>query len=202
MVQIKEYRGGMLDSTTYLVYDSGEAMIIDCGKNVQDIADFVNKNELSVNYIVLTHGHCDHCAMLEDYTREFPSAKIICHTKEVEVLANPDYNLSGYIFGSPCAFNYDFIPVDEGESIYVGTKEFKILHTPGHTPGCICLACEEENILFTGDLLFANGYGRTDFPLGSYGELVKSLKRVMTSYPNANVFPGHGFSVKMKNIGF
>ena len=202
MINIRGYRGGMLDSTTYLIYDSGEAMIIDCGKNVSSIAQFVSENGLFVKYIVLSHGHFDHTGLLDSYVSAFDEAKIVCHENEVQVLKSSEANLSEYLFDDPCVFNYDFMTVCEGDTLTVGKKEFKVLHTPGHTPGSICLFCEEENDLFTGDLLFENGYGRTDFPLGSWDDLKKSLSRVMSSYPDADVFPGHGHPINMKNIRF
>lgn len=202
MINIRGYRGGMLDSTTYLIYDSGEAMIIDCGKNVSSISQFVCENELFVKYIVLSHGHFDHTGLLDSYVSAFPDAKIVCHKDEVQVLKSVEANLSEYLFDDPCVFNYDFLTVSEGDTLTIGEKEFKVLHTPGHTPGSICLLCEEENDLFTGDLLFENGYGRTDFPLGSWDDLKTSLTRVMSSYPDVDVFPGHGRPINMKNIRF
>lgn len=193
---IKTFSCGLLDSNTYIVYSEGEAMIIDCGVELGAVADFVHEQNLSVKYIVLTHGHYDHVIHIGKYLDEFSGARAVCHADEVKVLTDAEANVSS-MFPEPSTYNYDYMLVSEGDSLKVGALEFSVLHTPGHTPGGICLLCESEKILFTGDTLFHRGFGRTDFKYGSWRDIAISLRKLLKLDKEITFYAGHGNSAKL-----
>ncbi|MBR2444234.1 MAG: MBL fold metallo-hydrolase [Clostridia bacterium] len=193
---IKCFDNGMISSNVYVVWDKGQGMIIDCGAPCDDILSFVNENQIKIRYIVLTHGHHDHVCQLANYVKAFPSASVICHSEEIKVLTDSEANVS-LLFGSPCVYNYDYTTVKEGDALAIGDLNFQVLLTPGHTPGSICLLEEEKKVLFTGDVLFENGYGRTDFKYGSSEELMCSLRRLFKLDKDIIFYSGHGPSARL-----
>ena len=193
---IKIFSCGLLDTNTYVVYSGKEAMIVDCGVDPQIILKFVTEQGLSVKYVVLTHGHFDHAEYVEEYEKIFEGAKIVCHENEICVLDDMEANLS--IWGKrPRPYKCQYTTVCEGDVLSLGEKggeecmNFTVLHTPGHTPGCICLYCEKDKIMLTGDTLFKRSYGRTDFKYGDTATLFKSLKKLFSMDGDISVFPGH-----------
>ena len=201
---IKQFDGGLLDSNTYLyVTDSGHAMIVDCGCKPQQAMEFVTKNGYRVLYIVLTHGHFDHAHYIDEYTKAFPDAKIVCHVDELKVLYDPDANLSTFI-SSGRSYVHPYLTVRDGDTLTLDAAKkedeisFKIIHAPGHTPGSMCLLCEESSLMLTGDVLFANGYGRTDFKYGSFSDMRRSLTKILALDGEITFYSGHGDSSKIK----
>lgn len=195
---IKTFSCGLLDSNVYVVYDAGEAMIIDAGANVDIINDFIRKNNLLVKYIVLTHGHYDHVNYIGDYIRTFDGAKAVCHESEVETLCDSEANVS-LLFGRECIYNHDYFTVRDGDILRIGSLELEIMHTPGHTVGGICLYERNIGVLFTGDTLFHRGYGRTDFKGGDFRALVGSIRRILALDGETIFYSGHGESAKIKD---
>ena len=194
---VKQFFSRELHSNVYLVYDGGEGMIIDCGAPATEILNEVKRLGIVVKYIVLSHGHFDHVDFIEEYIDAFPDAKLMCHENELQVLLDMEGNVST-LFGKPRVYNYDFSTLKEGDSLSVGELNFKVLNTPGHTPGSICLLCDEKRLLFTGDVLFASGYGRTDFKYGNPYDMASSLRRLMSLDPEIVFFSGHGIESKIK----
>lgn len=188
---IETFKNGLLSSNVFLVYDKSEGMIVDCGAPCEKICDFAAKNQISIKYIVLTHGHYDHVLYLSDYVKSFPDATVCCHTDEVKVLTDSEANVSE-LFNSPCVYNFDYFLLNEGDILRVGDLCFSVLHTPGHTPGGICLLCEEEKLMLTGDTLFKSGYGRYDFKYGDFSRLRASLYRLFSLDKEIVFYSGHG----------
>ena len=196
---IKTFPCGILDTNTYVVWDEGTmvGMVIDCGVDPQVILKFTNEMNIAVKYVVLTHGHIDHAEYAEEYERVFEGAKIVCHEDELLVLLDMEANLS--IWGNrPRPYKCDYFLVKEGDILTLGNEKsgeecmnFTIFHTPGHTPGCICLYCEKDKIMFTGDTLFKRSYGRTDFKYGDMNKLFLSLKRLYRMDKDITFYPGH-----------
>ena len=199
---IKTFGRGLLDTNTYIVWDESTSvgMIVDCGNDPQQLLEYINENNIKIKYVVLTHGHFDHADFVEEYARIFDGAKIICHQDEKKVLYDIDANLS--MWGKhPRAYDCDYTYVKEGDLLSLSSADdeksgkecmsFKILHTPGHTPGCICLYCEKEKIMFTGDTLFRRSYGRTDFKYGNPQLMKHSLMRLLTMDEEIVFYPGH-----------
>ncbi len=195
---LKTFNNGLLDSNTYLyVTDKGHAMIVDFGVPAYSVKEYVEKNNIIVDYLVLTHGHYDHINFIDEYQKSYPNAKIVCAKEELKVIFDPEANLSIF-FGKSQKYEQDYIPLVEGNIISLpkndGTSvDFSVILSPGHTPGCMCLYNEAEGIMFTGDVLFANGYGRVDLKYASPRDMAVSLKRLYT-YEGVKIHPGHGES--------
>ncbi len=190
---LKTFPNGLLGSNTYVVWDTYtlEAMIIDCGNEPRDIEKLCLNEKLDVKYIVLTHGHYDHADFVCAYRAIFKAAKLVAHEKEKAVLCDSEANVSR-LLGSRCTYPMPDICVKDGDVITLGNIKFTVLHTPGHTPGCICLYSEKEKLLFTGDTLFSGGRGRTDFKYGNESEIHSSLVRLCRLEGDTVFYAGHG----------
>ena len=181
---------GPLASNCYIVGDeaSKEGAIIDPADDAGEILQSIRELGLTVGLIVLTHGHCDHIAALKE-VKEATGAEIAVHTADAEYSQQQAMALA---FGLHCPTPP---PPDrllkDGDSIDIGDLHFKVMHTPGHTPGGICLY--GHGVLFSGDTLFNQGIGRYDLPGGDYAQLMHSLKNTLMSLPDETiVYPGHG----------
>lgn len=196
---IKTFNNGLLGSNVHVFYDdnSKESMIIDCGVNADAVLSFVNALGLNVKYTVLTHGHYDHAHYVSDYVTCFPSSRLLCHKNELTVLSDSEANVSELV-GDPTVYTEDYETVSEGDELTVGRFTFKIIHAPGHTPGCICLYCENEKLMFTGDVLFDGAIGRTDFKYGNISDMRSSLKRILSMDGDITFYSGHYGPSKLK----
>jgi len=193
---------GPLDVGCYiLANENNEAVIIDPGGNADEIIKLIKGHKLQPRYLINTHGHGDHIGANKELKALFPEMKICIHEGDKEALTNPFKNLSAlggfqskdYILRSPPAD----VTLKEGDRITLGKIRLEVLHTPGHTPGGICLlgrsADDKPDVLFSGDSLFQGSIGRTDFPGGNQQDLVKSLReKVLTLKEDTIVYPGHG----------
>jgi hydroxyacylglutathione hydrolase len=173
--------------------DSAEdCLIIDAGLGGSKLIDFLKKHKLNPVALILTHGHIDHIAAVTALREHYPKIKVYIHELDAELLTQPEYNLStltGAIFNAGRA---DSLIQDKGVIEQAGLK-LEVLHTPGHTPGGICLYSKDEGVVFTNDSLFADSIGRTDFPGGSTAKLLKSIKEKLFTLPEETVvYPGHG----------
>ena len=172
--------------------DSHYCLIIDTGLDEAELLDFLEEKQVMPMALVLTHGHIDHIAGVNLLRKKFPDMKVYIHKLDAEMLAEPMNNLSfmsGEFFTAKPA---DFL-VEEGYVIEHAGIKLQVLHTPGHTPGGISLYCPEENVVFTGDALFADSIGRTDFPGGNMNQLIKGIKEKLLNLPEeTKVFSGHG----------
>lgn len=182
---------GAFATNCYIVYDETtlEAMVIDPGEEGKRIIAQIEKNKLKVKYIVNTHGHGDHI-IANKAVKEATGAELLIHTEDGPMLMDARLNLStlmGQNIAKPAADRY----VQEGDVLEIGTSKFKILHTPGHSRGGICLV--GQGVVFSGDTLFQLSIGRTDFPGGSFEEIIDSIKtKLMPLDDSMVVYPGHG----------
>ncbi|MDH5450245.1 MAG: MBL fold metallo-hydrolase [Candidatus Bathyarchaeota archaeon] len=192
---IKMFTVGMISTNCYLVgcTETKEALVIDPGfgtkVEAEEILGEAKKHGSKIKYIVNTHGHPDHTSG-NKILKELTGAEILIHEYDASKLANTSGNLLT-LFGlhstSPPA---DKI-LHEGDIIQVGTIKLKVLHTPGHSRGGISLL--GEDIVFTGDTLFAGSIGRYDFPDASYKELMRSIRDRLATLPDhMKVYSGHG----------
>ncbi len=183
---------GPMMSNCYLVWceETREALVIDPGADGRRILAEIRKELLEVRYIVNTHGHADHIGANRE-VKEATGAQLLIHAEDAPMLTSPNMNLSLYL-GVPVKGPAADRLLQDGEEIAVGKGVFlRVIHTPGHTRGSICL--QGEGVIFTGDTLFAGSVGRTDFPGGSYKELLASIKEKLLCYEDSYViYPGHG----------
>jgi glyoxylase-like metal-dependent hydrolase (beta-lactamase superfamily II) len=168
---------------------SKKAIIIDPGAEAKKIKKILNNKKLTPVFIINTHGHLDHIAADGEF-----GLPIYIHTQDAALLKDPQLNLSS-LFSSPLTVNSDINLVEDNQDISLDQITLKVIHTPGHTPGGICLKLlnPKNKILFSGDTLFYSGLGRTDFPGSSQRQLVKSIKeKLFILDSDTVVYPGHG----------
>jgi len=178
-------------TNTYLVWDekSGEAAIIDPASESQELINKIKNMDITLKYLISTHAHGDHIGGNESINNNF-DVKICIHKEDVAALSDSTLNLSSFISSELKAPQADII-LNDGDILKLGNNELKIIHTPGHTKGGICILT--GNLLFSGDTLFAEGIGRADLPGGDYATLLNSIKtKLLTLDGNIIVFPGHG----------
>ena len=199
-MRITNLPSGALQVNTYLAVDekTNEGFIVDPGGYNKVLTKEVRDNDVNIKYIILTHGHSDHICGVNEHKAEFPDAKIVAYKDEEAMLENPNLNQSPG-FGVPYSTKADIL-VSDGDELKVGDVTLKFIHTPGHTEGGMCIYVKEAKALFSGDTLFRQSLGRTDFPGGSYKEIMDSIRKKLFLLPDdTNVFPGH---MGTTSIGF
>lgn len=182
---------GELSTNCYILGDekTNQGVVIDPGGDFDLIDENIEKLNLKIKYIILTHGHIDHIKALVPLKKK-TKAKVLIHKEDLAILSDPTYNLSQFI-GEDSSFSEPDLLLKDGDTIEFGKKKLLVLHTPGHTPGSISLYT--DNLLFTGDTLFCEGIGRTDLPGASCENLFSSIKQKLFTKPDdTEVFPGHG----------
>ncbi len=195
MMRVKRCVVGELLTNCYLLInnESREALIVDPGDEPAEILGMLEPG-LSVKAIIATHCHFDHILAV-DYVREALGAKFYIHRDDLPILEEaPRRALEwvGVTFDVPSPDGF----LREGEEISLGSCRVRVLHTPGHTPGSICLLVED--LLFSGDTLFAGSVGRTDFYGGDYTQLLRSIKEKLCALSDdTRVMPGHGEATRI-----
>ncbi len=184
---------GIFESNTYIISDdsSKACVVIDCGVEPEKILDMVGRNGLSVKYIILTHGHFDHIYHVKNL-KEKTGAQVCVHEDELNLYRNPMLNGSR-MFGA--GRDLETVEPDillkDGQKLQAGNLTLEIIHTPGHSPGSICILT--DGMLFSGDTLFHLSIGRTDFPGGDPEAMETSLhNKLLTLDESIVVYPGHG----------
>lgn len=184
---MRAFTVGPMAVECYLVADllSKEACLIDPGAEPEKLEKALKKEELSLRYIINTHGHGDHIA-----ANGYFGVPVYIHRLDAGFLTDPKLNLSRHFFFdvvSPPAGRL----LEDGDTVALGALTFGVIHTPGHTPGSVALSL--GGVLFTGDTLFAGGVGRTDFSYGDERALYRSIREKLFTFPDDTViYPGHG----------
>lgn len=188
---------GDMPTNGYIVYnDKNECIIVDPGFDENKIYSFIEEHKLMPLAIVLTHAHYDHISAI-DKIKDIYEIPCCCHEKEKDLLSNSKLNLSGMYGRYKVEIKPDYTFVDE-ENVSFGSIDFKVMHTPGHTKGGVCLYFERDKFLITGDTLFRGTVGRTDLPTGNFDEITKSLNdKIMKLEDEVIVYPGHGYKTKI-----
>ena len=171
---------GMLQTNCYILTNGDHCLVIDPGDEADKVLGLLEKQGLTLEAILLTHGHFDHVGAVKTLAAETDCQIYLCQ----EELALPGAMTAGPLFYT------DFYK--EGDRLTLAGLSFEVLHTPGHTPGSVCLRFDEH--LFSGDTLFAGSCGRTDFPGSSPRDMVCSLSRLAKLEDHLRVYPGHGSS--------
>ena len=180
MINIKHLALGAYQTNCYLVWDetSPTCVVIDPGYEPDTVLDEAKALGKEIAAILLTHGHFDHVGGVREIAAETGCRVYLCDAD----LAMPPQMTAGPLYYTDT--------YSEGSFVEEAGLSFKVLHTPGHTPGSVCLLC--ENTLFSGDTLFWGSCGRTDLPGGSWATIRVSLKRLADLSGDFDVYPGHG----------
>ena len=194
-MQYKRFPLGALWTNGYLFWDDDthDAFFVDPGGKTQDVTDFMTANNLSLKMILLTHGHIDHVAGINELV-PFTGDNIYIHSGDAEMLRNPSLELQallGVKFGGIEAFR----EIEDGRMIDFPGYTVKTIHTPGHTEGSVCFLITDSGghkVLLSGDTLFAQSVGRTDLEGGDNLKLEASLRRLAELDDGLHVLPGHG----------
>ena len=184
---------GPLQANCYVLVDetTGKAAVFDAGGyNERPAALVENEDVNEVEYIFLTHGHFDHI-MAAKKVKEYYQIPVYAGIYEEELLADAEKNLSA-MWAEGFTMKADELVVDN-QKIEIAGMKITVIETPGHTLGGVCYYIEKEHVLFAGDTLFFESYGRTDFPGGSMFSLIRSLGKKLFVLPDeTDVYPGHG----------
>ena len=165
---------GMISTNCYLVIneETKDTVMVDPGAYPAKLKNVVKEQGLKLKAVLLTHAHFDHIMVLSD-------------VMDGESNLSSGYMRGGYQFA-------DAVPVRDGQQLQIAGFQFRVIHTPGHTPGGCCYYMEQEDVLFSGDTLFRTSVGRSDFPGGSASALVRSVKEKLLILPEeTHVYPGH-----------
>ncbi|NEU29627.1 MBL fold metallo-hydrolase [bacterium LRH843] len=183
---------GPLQTNAYVIWNKKkEAIIVDPGGNAKEFTTWLQQNELNPLAIILTHAHFDHIGAVHDVRNTF-HAPVYIHEKEQDWLIDPMKNRSA-IYGEAITTNQADHIISKDGLLSIGPFSFYVYETPGHSPGSVSYFLEEEAIVFSGDVLFSGGVGRTDLPGGNQQQLLESIHQKLLELPeNTIVACGHG----------
>jgi len=193
-MKIQTFVLGELQTNVFLVSDpeTNEAILIDPADEANFLSEKILTQNLKLKQIIATHAHFDHILAAWELSLAF-NLPLCFHPKDKKIAnymqKSAKFWLKREIVEKP---PQNIKHLNPKTKITFGNLELKVIHTPGHSPGSICLYSKKEKVLFTGDTLFANGVGRTDFPYGSDKDLSTSLKKLNKLPPNTKIYPGHG----------
>lgn len=192
---------GQLSTNCYLFYDqdSGECFIIDPGDDADFIINRIKDLDLKPQLILATHGHFDHVLAITELKLAF-NIPFYLNAKDAKILKRTQ-STARYFIGiepDPPAKIDKFLK--EGQILKAGKLALKVIETPGHTNGSVCFYCQQKSLIFTGDLIFANGgYGRTDLKEGDFEKLQKSIKKILSLPLKTVIYSGHGEETNVEN---
>jgi hydroxyacylglutathione hydrolase len=198
-MQIDKLVLGAYENNCYIVRKdktAADCLIIDTGLDSEPLIDFLDREKLNPLFLILTHGHADHIAGVEQLRQKFKNIKICIHKDDADMLGDTAGNFSHFAGVEITTAPADIIFDKEGAVEFANLK-FELIHTPGHSPGGICLYNKDDKVLFSGDTLFAGSIGRTDFAgfdaQKCFQQLVDNIKTKLLILPDeTTVMPGHG----------
>ncbi len=179
---------GYLETNCYLVAceETSAALLIDPGAEAEKILAAVKEEKIEVKKILLTHGHHDHTGAMNDVRSRW-NIPVLLSAAEADFINIPASETKRYTSEGPGVFQV----VEDGDEVVQGSVSLRVLFTPGHTPGGVCYL--SGDVCFTGDTLFCDGVGRTDFEGGDAGKLLSSIQSKLLTLPDdTTIYPGHG----------
>lgn len=191
---------GQLGTNCYVLYDAKikDAFIVDPGDDAGFIMNKIGDLDLKPQAILATHGHFDHILAVTELKLAY-GIPFFFHPADSAIVNRMERTAEYFTGIKPDPAPRFGKPLENGQELKIGGMSLKVIHTPGHTPGSICLYAEKESILFSGDTLFAGGgYGRTDLSGGDAAKLKKSLRKILSLPDNTIIYPGHGEETNVK----
>ena len=185
MANVQRLVLGAYETNCYILCGEEACIVIDPGYEPEQVLDAVNALGKKVAAILLTHGHFDHVGGVREIFAQTDCDIYLCPAE----CSMPEQMTAG-----PLCYTNSYT---EGDVLHIAGLTLRVLHTPGHTPGSVCL--QWEDMIFSGDTLFAGSCGRTDFPGGSWEELKKSLSRLKNLEGDFIICPGHGEATRLSN---
>lgn len=191
-MQIHRYPLGQMQANCYVLEQDGQALLIDPGDSADFILEKIQQKRLELVGMVATHGHFDHIMAVGEIQLSYLHLALHMHAADTFLLKRVVETARHFLDYDPAV-----IPIQKNASLRSGSFSmydfaFKIIHTPGHTPGSCCLFFQKEQVLFTGDTLFKQGIGRYDFSYSDKEALKQSLKKILALPVDIDVYPGHG----------
>ncbi len=186
-MEIKNFVTYSMGENIYLLIENEHIAVVDPGGNYDEIAAFIEENNYSLDYILLTHGHADHIGALNPLKEQF-GGRVIAHLEEKELLETPEMNLSGRGKSGIRVYADQFVR-EEDELDFQGSK-IRFVHTPGHTAGSMLILIDD--LMFSGDMLFRGTVGRSDLPTSDPEAMDRSIDLLINMNKDYKVFPGHG----------
>lgn len=196
-LRIQRFMFNELCENTYLLYaPGGDGLVIDLGCHTEEeqalILSFVEEQRVTVKYLLNTHGHLDHLFGVPWGRATWKDAAFLIHAADMPLLENAPkqaalWGMEMAPISQPDAF------LAHGDVFELHGKRIEVIHTPGHSQGCVCFYLYEAGVLFAGDTLFQHSIGRTDLPGGNYEQLIESIRsRLLVLHDDVQVLPGHG----------
>jgi len=196
MLNIRSIGCNLLQERCYVAWrDAGRCVIVDPGcygaDDLEPLEDLLSEERLTPEAILLTHAHFDHVFGVKPLQDRFGGIPVYLHPAD-EFLLSESAEVADRLGLTPPDTNFTWTPLQEGQ-LKVAGMTFEVIHSPGHTPGCVCFLEREAGVLFTGDTLFAGSIGRTDFSYSEYdGEIRSIMEKIILLDPAIRIFPGHG----------
>ena len=183
---------GLFKTNCYVLRDGAECWVVDPGLLPRRLIRFLRAENIVPSRILLTHGHGDHIAGVNQVLQAFAGAAVCCPAGDAAMLGDPDANLSRP-FGVTLTVDEPDELVQPGHQLALGRSAWRVLDTSGHTPGGVSYYCRSAEVVLTGDSLFAGTIGRTDIPGASAGRLLRNIQDQLLVLPDdTRVLPGHG----------
>ena len=182
---------GVIGTNVYFLIntETNQTILVDPADNAEYILDQCEMRDYYVSGILLTHGHFDHIYAINDLKKHRDIPVYACAAEE-KLLADPELNRSA-AWASPCSVKADVLLTD-GQEFDLAGFHIRMIHTPGHTAGSCCYYIEDEKVLFSGDTLFYESFGRTDLETGSQTAIIRSIRgKLLVLPPDVQVYPGH-----------
>lgn len=196
MMDITKFSCNPFQVNAYLItYENGGGTIVDPGfydrDELERLYEVIEKNNISIQSVWLTHAHFDHVYGVAELSKKF-KCNIYMNHEDIKILKHNHVFTSMFGMKAP-DINFKTLNIKEGDILSAGNNKFRVLETPGHTPGGVCFYCEEEKLIFTGDTLFAGSIGRTDNEFGDYDDLISCIMdKLMQIDSETIILPGHG----------
>ncbi len=197
-MKIFKYSVGLMGTNAYIILDeeTKKAALVDPGDEADKLLTAISSKGAELSYIILTHGHFDHILALPKI-KEATGAEILVHEKDAPMLTDNSLSLLSRFSDRVIDFPSADVLLRDGDTVKIGNGNVKVIHTPGHTLGSICLSVSDD--LISGDTLFRESIGRYDFPGGDYDTIMLSLEKIRSLDIKGKIYPGHGMSTTLEH---